>query len=161
MPASDPPASAGVDDPEVPVAAEPVPVRERKVVLVSLESTPTGAIALVDGVMIGNTPTHWQGEANGCVHEFRFELPGYKTPRYRFVPVQDGFVHGKLERIPEGDGGVPELPAVDAIAPCPTRAPATRSRRTTPRPAPPLSLDAMPATPPDDAARPSADASPA
>lgn len=70
--------------------------RERSIELV-LRSTPPGAAAAVDGVVVGTTPTYWSGHADGSKHEFTFVKPGYAMARYRFVPTQSGVVHGSLE----------------------------------------------------------------
>lgn len=131
-----------VDDLDVPAPVEHPPMRERRYLQIQLDSTPRGAVALVDGVIVGNTPAFWEGEVNGCVREFRFQLPGYVTAIYRFVPVRDGFVHGRLDRILEDrDGGMPMVVEPEPMPPCPTIAAPPRPR---PRP--------RPASPPPDAA---------
>ncbi len=71
-----------------------------------LRSSPPGAVAAVDGVAVGPTPTLWEGTVNATPREFTFVLPGYAIARYRFVPTRSGIVHGTLEPIkPEGEDG--------------------------------------------------------
>lgn len=143
--------AAEVDDAEA-VPVERLPPRERRVLEITLDSTPRGAAVMVDGVVVGNTPTYWEGEFNGCVREFRFEMRGYTTAVYRFVPVRDGFVHGHLERILEDfDGGTPLIVEPAAMPPCVQPAAPARPRRPPPRPAV-APIDAMPA--PVDAGAP-------
>ena len=76
---------------------------ERAVIRVILESTPSGAMAAVDGATVGRTPTLWSGEVDGKPHEFTFVLPGHAMARYRFVPTTDGIVHGELHKLPDSD----------------------------------------------------------
>jgi len=68
---------------------------------------------LVDNERVGHTPTYWEGLADGKPHDFVFILPGYAVARYRFVPIQDGHVHPRLERLAkeEPDAGVAKAPA--------------------------------------------------
>jgi hypothetical protein len=95
---------------------------------VTLRSTPSGAIAAVDGVQVGPTPTYWFGEADGREHEFTFVRSGYESARYRFVPVQSGLVHARLEPVADervGSGLGPEIapvfaPDAGVVAPPPT-----------------------------------------
>lgn len=97
-------------DPEHPTAPmRPAHNRPSRPIDVMLKSTPAGARAAVDGVPIGYTPTYWYGESDGREHEFTFSLRGYGSGRYRFVPIQSGTVHARLEPVSdEGliDGGV-------------------------------------------------------
>jgi hypothetical protein len=79
----------------------------------TLRSSPSGARAAVDGVPVGNTPTHWSIDADGHEHEFTFDRPGYALARYRFVPVQSGVIHARLEPVAVEE---PE-PQTDVIAP--------------------------------------------
>lgn len=68
---------------------------------------------MVDGVVVGTTPTYWSGTAAGRQHEFTFTLAEYQVAHYRFVPVTSGVIHARL--IPIGDtgrdGGVPTTSA--------------------------------------------------
>ena len=64
-----------------------------------MRSTPPGAVAAVDGITVGPTPTLWEGTVDGRAREFTFVLPGYAIARYRFVPTQSGVVHGTLGRL--------------------------------------------------------------
>ena len=75
---------------------------------ITLKTTPAGAEARVDGVLIGLTPTFWFGESDGREHEFTFTRRGYATGRYRFVPIQSGVVHAQLEPVAEDnpDAGI-------------------------------------------------------
>jgi len=68
-----------------------------------LRSSPPGAVAAVDGVTIGPTPSLWEGMADAATREFTFVLPGYAIARYRFVPTRSGIVHGTLEPIKAED----------------------------------------------------------
>jgi hypothetical protein len=98
-----------------PVRAAP---RERRTLQLMLKSSPSGAIAAVDGTVVGRTPVYWEGELTGQEREFTFVLPGYSMARYRFVPIQDGFVHGRLQKVsaspPDPEAGPP--PAGDPPA---------------------------------------------
>lgn len=62
-----------------------------------LRSSPPGALAAVDGVTVGATPILWEGEFTGREREFTFTLAGHRVARYRFVPLSNGVVHGRLE----------------------------------------------------------------
>jgi hypothetical protein len=116
--------------------------RERRVLQIMLKSTPSGAIAAVDGKVIGRTPVLWEGDFTGKEREFTFVLPGYAMARYRFVPIQDGFVHGRLEKVSSdlGDGGVPEIPVPRPTPPLPAprAAPPARPRPVAPDAATPV-----------------------
>ena len=72
---------------------------EGKAIELVLRSTPPGAIAAIDGKPIGNTPTFWQGTADGQPHEYTFTKNGYSIARYRFVATQSGVVHGSLKAL--------------------------------------------------------------
>jgi hypothetical protein len=96
-----PPAEFHLDDPEIeyePVARASAGRKARALELV-LRSTPPGAVAAVDGITVGPTPTLWEGNSDGHAREFTFVLPGYAIARYRFVPTQSGVVHGTLGRL--------------------------------------------------------------
>jgi hypothetical protein len=82
-------------------------MREPRIIQIMLASSPSGALAKVDGKVAGRTPTYWEGEFTGRERVFTFEMPGHTTATYRFVPIQNGFVHGKLEKVADTDGGVP------------------------------------------------------
>ncbi len=160
VPASDPAAGYHLDDvatPPRPRRATTAPRIQRTLQLM-LVSTPSGAIAAVDGQAVGRTPVYWEGDFTGVEREFTFVLSGYTIGRYRFVPLQNGFVHGTLQRVTaDGDAGVPEIPMPELPEPMP----AVPERRPAPRPAPitrpvepapPLtSTDAAPTSAPDDA----------
>jgi hypothetical protein len=80
----------------------------------TLRSSPPGAMAQVDGVPVGVTPTYWEGAATGKPRNFVFTLRGYSMARYRFVPVTDGVVHGKLDKLtslPVDAGAAADIPA--------------------------------------------------
>lgn len=72
---------------------------ERRPLHIKLLSTPSGALAAVDGTPIGRTPAFWQGEFTGKPREFTFVLPGHAMARYRFVPTTNGVVHGTLVKL--------------------------------------------------------------
>lgn len=81
-----------------------------------LRSSPPGAMAHVDGVPIGVTPTYWEGPAHGKPRDFVFTLRGYAMARYRFVPITDGVVYGKLTKLAvvPPDAGAAAAPAAPA-----------------------------------------------
>ena len=85
------------------------PRKGRPIELV-LRSTPSGAIAAIDGVTIGPTPAVWQGSTDGRPREFTFVLPGYAIARYRFIPMQSGVVHGTLGRLKSEPDAGPVVP---------------------------------------------------
>ena len=109
-----------------------------------LRSTPSGATAAVDGLVIGRTPTYWEGPFTGRQHEFTFVLPGYAMARYRFVPISNGVVHGRLTRIVgEPDAGAPAAPVPGGRA----DEPAASTGRSRHRPAPHRPAEAPEARP--------------
>jgi hypothetical protein len=81
--------------------------RVNPVIQITLRSSPPGAMAAIDGKLIGHTPAFWEGEATGKAMDFTFVLHGYAMARYRFVPVTDGVVHGQLTKLvaPTADAG--------------------------------------------------------
>ena len=85
------------------------PRKGRPIELV-LRSSPSGAIAAIDGVTIGPTPAVWQGTTDGRPREFTFVLPGYAIARYRFIPMQSGVVHGTLGRLKSEPDAGPLVP---------------------------------------------------
>jgi hypothetical protein len=94
------------------VAPRQKPNRAARPIDIMLRTTPHGAEARVDGVLVGLTPTFWFGESDGREHEFTFTRRNYATGRYRFVPVQSGIIHAQLEPVAEGnpDAGIkPQL----------------------------------------------------
>lgn len=93
-------------DIEYEAARRDVRPHKGRLIELVLRSTPSGAIAAMDGVPIGPTPAVWQGETDGRPREFTFVLPGYAIARYRFIPMQSGVVHGTLGRLKsEPDAG--------------------------------------------------------
>ena len=76
---------------------------EGKSIELVLRSTPPGAVASIDGVAIGKTPTFWSGPKDHNNHVFTFVKSGYAMARYRFVSTQSGVVHGSLQRLVPGD----------------------------------------------------------
>jgi hypothetical protein len=133
LPVFDPDAGVHLDDADDREASVPL-VRPRnrsaRSLGIILRSTPSGAVAAVDGQPIGPTPTYWEGEFTGGEREFTFTLAHHAVARYRFVPTTDGVVHGRLEPIAVGDGDVapaistpvPTLPAGDPPAKSPVGA---------------------------------------
>ena len=112
-----------------------------------LRSQPTGATVAVDGVIVGQTPTYWEGEFTGHEREFTFVMPGYAMARYRFVPTSNGVVHGRLTKLASDlRPGVPVIPRPEdlGLSPAPPDPPSPRSRLQ-PRP---TAADAMPAPAP-------------
>lgn len=102
------PEPAALELPSPALERRPSPQRDREVIDIALRSTPAGAIAAVDGRIIGRTPTHWRGYADGREREFTFVLDDHALARYRFVPIKSGVVHGTLRPILENqDAGPP------------------------------------------------------
>ena len=121
----------GDDGAAVP-SRRPGAVRNGRTLELTLRSSPAGALAAVDGVVIGRTPTYWEGDFTGREREFTFVLPGHAIGRYRFVPTTSGVVHAPLIKLETPhDAGMPEIP-VPAPAPPPMRAPAGSKPRTEP-----------------------------
>ena len=107
---TDPESGFHLDDPEVEYEIPRRGSRPRKgrTIQIVLRSSPPGAVAAVDGVAVGPTPTLWEGTVDATPREFTFVLPGYAIARYRFVPTRNGVVHGTLEPIKaEGEDGDP------------------------------------------------------
>jgi hypothetical protein len=126
----DPAGGRHLDDDLPPLATIPVPAQGRphgaqRPIDLTLRSTPPGAMAAVDGVQVGPTPTFWSGDANGRVHEFTFVSPHYSVARYRFVPVTSGILFARLDSVagdePTPDAGVPPIPMapVGVLPPAP------------------------------------------
>jgi hypothetical protein len=111
--------------------------RPSKPIDVMLRSTPTGAQAAVDGIVIGPTPAYWSGNADGKEHEFTFVLSGHAIARYRFVPISSGTIHARL--IPISDDVDAGVPPPEVVPPVVVRPPAP--------PAPLLEPDAGQANP--------------
>jgi hypothetical protein len=111
----------GVLDPDPAPAPTARPSRRKprstRPIDILLKSTPAYAMAAVDGVQVGRTPSYWSGEADGEEHEFTFVLDGHAVARYRFIPIQSGVVHARLYPVvhpdhPGADAGVvPSAPA--------------------------------------------------
>ncbi len=82
--------------------------RAQRRIYLNLMSSPAGAVALIDGVRVGTTPTYWEGSATGKPRDFTFVLAGYVTQRYRFVAVTSGTVHAPLKKVikQSADAGV-------------------------------------------------------
>jgi hypothetical protein len=120
---TDPESGFHLDDPEVEYELPRRQSRQRKgpTIQIVLRSSPPGAVAAVDGVAVGPTPTLWEGTVDATPREFTFVLPGYAIARYRFVPTRSGIVHGTLEAIKaEGEEGDPRhRRPVRAPAPAP------------------------------------------
>ncbi len=112
----------------------------RRPIDVMLKSTPSGAMAAVDGVQIGHTPAYWYGEADGHDHEFTFVLAGHAVGRYRFVPIQSGTVHARLEPVSEES---PHDAGVDPVTQPVTPQPFTPAN---PEPPGPIEVPEPPAT---------------
>lgn len=93
--------------------------REARPIDVVLRSTPGGAQAAVDGLVIGPTPAYWNGNADGREHEFTFVLPGHAIARYRFVPITSGTVHARLIPVSEDVNAGTPPPEVVPMQPRP------------------------------------------
>ncbi len=137
------------DMPPIPTRPPERPSRAQRPIDLTLRSLPPGAIAAVDGVPLGPTPTYWAGDANGRVHEFTFVSPHYSVARYRFVPITSGILFARLEPVageePPSDAGVPPIPlAAPSLAPPPP----VPTVITPPRPRPIPSTPHRASTPP-------------
>lgn len=125
--------NAHVDDvPGAPRPAVRATKRPGRQIEILLRSTPPGAMASVDGLQVGATPTYWVGET-GEEHEFTFSLPKHALARYRFFPITTGTLHARLDPVASDvDAGVPPPglvqpppipPPETLVAPAPTAAP--------------------------------------
>jgi len=104
------------DDPDTRHITTGDPRRASRPIDVMLKSTPTGAQAAVDGIVIGPTPAYWSGNADGKEHEFTFVLSGHAIARYRFVPIASGTIHARLVPISDDvDAGVPPPEVVPPV----------------------------------------------
>ena len=145
------PSAMHMDDDVTPaqVQPQPQPSRPGRPIDVTLRSTPAGAQVAVDGTVIGNTPSFWNGTADGREHEFVFTMRGHAIARYRFVPVASGVIHGRLDPIQvETDAGVtaappevvpprtPTTPSINPPSAPPTIVPDAASPTTSPLPGP-------------------------
>ncbi|MCW5805483.1 MAG: hypothetical protein KIT31_24145 [Deltaproteobacteria bacterium] len=142
---ADPAAGAG----EVARPPWPKGAARARPIEVLLKSSPPGAFAYVDGYALGKTPTYWPGDHDGQEHVFEFALKGHATARYRFIPVTNGVVHGRLEPLSEGvrDAGVPMAPVfLPDAAVAPDAAPRVEYRPP-PRPIAPDAAEAAPEPP--------------
>lgn len=115
LPAYDPTAGHLDSPPEGRERETPTPPSKRnrnaRMLGIMLRSTPGGAIAAVDGIPIGPTPTYWEGEFTGGEREFTFALANHAVARYRFIPTTNGVVHGQLEPINNKPGAsAPAIP---------------------------------------------------
>ena len=79
------------------------PTNRARTLEITLRSTPPGAIAAVDGKVIGATPTFWRGKTTGRDREFTFVLADHAMARYRFVPTTSGVVHATLKPLVRDD----------------------------------------------------------
>jgi hypothetical protein len=133
------------DDSSTPAPTVRNPPRVARHLEVLLRSTPPGALASVDGVAIGATPTLWEGEFTGREREFTFALAGHRVARYRFVPLNNGVVHGRLEENELVPGMLGGPPFVQLNTPPPARAPVPAKPPAVAPVSPPV---APPVTPP-------------
>ncbi len=109
IPPFDPMSNMHLDEVTAPRTAAPAHAKASHEIALTLRSTPPGAIARVDGVEVGLTPTFWSSAFDGEPHDFTFTLDHYATQEYKFVPVTSGVVHVRLDRVlVEVDAGVPE-----------------------------------------------------
>lgn len=152
LPAFDPGGGFHLDDAPSTRPSGRLPPREKKVAQIILRSSPTGAMAAVDGVRLGPTPVLWEGLLDGQPREFTFVMAGHALARYRFVPITGGIVHGTLVKITDDrDAGVPDIPAV---APRPGWNGAATGAATAERPALDAGAPPAPYTPTVDASLP-------
>jgi hypothetical protein len=114
VPAYDPADGFHLDDAPSTRPTGRLPPREKKWTQILLRSSPSGAMAAVDGVRLGPTPVLWEGVLDGQPREFTFVMAGHALARYRFVPITGGIVHGTLVKITDDkDAGVPDIPQVE------------------------------------------------
>ena len=152
----DPSTGMHLDD-DTPGSHQPQPATVQPVhpghpIDVTLRSTPPGAQVMVDGALVGNSPTFWSGTADGSPHEFTFVLPGHAVARYRFVPVTSGVIHARLEPVTdEPDAGVDE-----AEEPTGAPVPGAGAVLVNPPPAPVAKPDAPAIAPPPTVVSPDA-----
>jgi hypothetical protein len=162
-PGFDPAGGMDLDDGPVPSRVTPVRPKNRapRPIDITLKSSPSGAMAAVDGVPIGLTPTFWPGESDGKEHEFTFTRAGYASARYRFVPITSGVLHVTLQAVAADlpDGGLGPLSAPEP-APDAAVAPQAPAPDAASRPAPPPTPPAPPATGPMTPAPPEPGAGP-
>jgi hypothetical protein len=153
------------DNVDVTESSEAGPVqpraKSRRILEILLRSTPPGATAIVDGRVIGTTPTYWEGEFTGHEREFTFVLPGHTLARYRFVPIQNGIVHARLTPVlSDVPGATPPLvlPQLPKLAPDQPRKPAASPPDAAPAPEldAAAAADAAPTTLPPPPAPPDA-----
>jgi hypothetical protein len=113
-----PTASGHVDEDDGARRVPPPPgsAHNARQIDVTLRSTPPGAQAAVDGIVIGPTPAYWNGVVDGREHEFTFVLPRHAIARYRFVPITSGVIHARLYPVSEDvDAGVPPPEVVPPV----------------------------------------------
>lgn len=120
------------EDPTGPPVARPANKRPGRQIEILLRSSPSGAMASVDGLQVGPTPTYWIGET-GAEHEFTFSLSKHALARYRFFPIATGTLHARLDPVANDvDAGVPPPglvqpspipPPETLVTPAPTMAP--------------------------------------
>lgn len=119
------PSGVHIDDDSTapaPIVRNPPRVARRLEIL--LRSSPPGALAAVDGVTIGATPILWEGEFTGREREFTFALVAHRVARYRFVPLSNGVVHGRLEENELVPGLLRSPPVAPLTKPAPVPVPA-------------------------------------
>lgn len=105
--AYDPNAGSHLDDMDPTAPATPRVTRHAgRPVEIMLRSTPSGANVSVDGPTVGKTPMTWTGGTGD--HVFSFYLAGHAFTQYKFLVVQTGVVHARLEPASSDvDAGVP------------------------------------------------------
>jgi len=82
--------------PVVPAIAPPIPTAPAYIE-VALDSTPSGATVLVDGVVVGTTPATYRAKPNGETVEFSFERDGFASEKIRALPSAGLRLQAKLE----------------------------------------------------------------
>jgi len=146
IPPFDPMSNMHLDDVTAHRAPTPAHGKASHEIALTLRSTPPGAIARVDGIEVGSTPTFWSGAFDGQPHDFTFTLDHYATQEYKFVPVTSGVVHVRLDRVAsdEVDAGVPEpmLRQPPPVVTPPDAAVIVTPPPSTPPPPPPVTIDA-------------------
>ncbi len=136
------------DDPTLPRVARPPTKRPGRQIEILLRSSPSGAMASVDGLQVGPTPTYWIGET-GAEHEFTFSMPKHALARYRFFPIATGTLHARLDPVANAiDAGVPPAHLVQP-SPIPPPETLVTPAPVVPTPAPvvPVVIDAAPIAP--------------
>ncbi|RLB45207.1 MAG: hypothetical protein DRJ42_30455, partial [Deltaproteobacteria bacterium] len=110
------------------------------VAMVRIETTPPGAMVLVEGGAVGNTPYAGRRPADGEAIEFELRLRGYETETLRVLPSSPELITVELDEVsapvPDDDDR-PHRPRMNHRPPRMVAGPATMMEAPPPRMAPP------------------------